>query len=544
MSKSKSSEARATHRSAASPTSGFSSMVQHQPFVGAVIDIGATGVRLAIGEVDGFGQLRLLDSLAMPVSLGVDTFVLGRIERKTMNAAVRALKMYRQKIDEYKIDLSAHVRVVATSAVREARNRLEFIDHVYNLTGLGVEPFDEADVHRVTYLEVLRVLEQHEALGRGITCVVEIGGGSTEILVLEERDVVFANTFRLGSLRMRRTLDAYRTPGDRVREIMEAEVARVGDRLERALAGRRPDRLLVMGGDMRLAAKLVQPQKQMDGVGMVVLEPLRQLFESVWSTSVDQLVGSYRLSIADAESLAPALLGYTHLANRLGQTELWVADTNLREGLLLDMAASGRAAKIRPQIMRSVESVAAKYAVDLQHAERVSLLAEQLLSELAAEFGLTDNCALILQIAAWLHEVGIYVNQRSYHKHSLYLIRSSEFFGIGARSLQLAALVARYHRRASPQPQHEIYSTLDRRDRATVCKLAGILRVAKALDVARRNRVPGFSAARLGQRLVLTVPGVTDLTLEDLELRQSGNLFEETFGLRVVLAVEDRLSNR
>lgn len=542
MPKPKSSDARVSGRGSMGGGGGFAAGVQHQPFLGAVVDIGATGVRLAIGEVDGFGRLRLLDSLAMPVSLGVDTFVLGRIERKTMHAAVRALRVYRQKIAEYKIDLGAHVRVVATSAVREARNRLEFIDHVYNLTGLAVEPFDEADVHRVTYLEVLRVMEQHESLGAGLTCVVEIGGGSTEILLLEDGDVMFANTFRLGSLRMRRTLDAYRTPGDRVREIMEAEVARVGDRLERALAGRQPDRLLVMGGDVRLAAKLVQPQQQTDGLGKVVLEPLRQLFESVWSTSVDQLVASYRLSIADAESLAPALLGYTHLANRLGQTELWVADTNLREGLLLDMAASGRSAKIRPQIIRSVEAVAAKYAVDLQHAEQVSRLAEQLLNDLAAEFGLTENCALILQVAAWLHEVGMYVNHRSYHKHSLYLIRSSEFFGINARVLQLAALVARYHRRASPQPQHEIYSTLDRRDRATVCKLAGILRVAKALDVARQNRVQAFSAARVGQRLVLTVPGVTDLTLEDLELRQSGSLFEETFGLRVFLATEDRLT--
>ncbi len=231
MSKSKSSDTRGSGRPAAGSLGGFTAGVQHQSFLGAVIDIGATGVRLAIGEVDGFGHLRLLDSLAMPVSLGVDTFVLGRIERKTMNAAVRALKVYRQKIAEYKIDLAAHVRVVATSAVREARNRLEFIDHVYNLTGLAVEPFDEADVHRVTYLEVLRIFEQHEGLGRGITCVVEIGGGSTEILLLEERDVIFANTFRLGSLRMRRTLDAYRTPGDRVREIMESEVARVGDRL-------------------------------------------------------------------------------------------------------------------------------------------------------------------------------------------------------------------------------------------------------------------------------------------------------------------------
>jgi exopolyphosphatase/guanosine-5'-triphosphate,3'-diphosphate pyrophosphatase len=134
----------------------------------------------------------------------------------------------------------------------------------------------------------------------------------------------------------------------------------------------------------------------------------------------------------------------------------------------------------------------------------------------------------------------MFVNIRSYHKHSLYLIRSSEFFGISARNLELAALVARYHRRASPQPQHEYYSGLDRKDRSIVCKLAAILRVSKALDVARNGRVKNFRLERSSNRLVIQVGGLQDVTLENLELQLSGTLFEDTFGLRVVLGTENR----
>jgi exopolyphosphatase/guanosine-5'-triphosphate,3'-diphosphate pyrophosphatase len=506
-------------------------------FFGAVVDIGATSLRMAIGEVNCEGRLRVIDELKLPVSLGMDTFTVGRIERKTATATVRALRLCRKKLAEFRLDTPTAVRVVATSAVREARNRVELIDHVFNLTGFEIEPLDEADVHRVTYLEVLGVFDKHPELSKGRTFAIEIGGGSTEAIVLQDRDVIFSNTFRMGSLRMRRTLDGFRTSRDRIREIMEGEVSRVGDRLEAAMGPNPPDQMLVMGGDIRLAADILYPNRPAADVETIDVNDLEQLFETIWATSTDQLVGNYRLSIADAESFAPALMAYTYLARRFKLSSLYLTDTNLREGLLLDMAGGGRAAKIRPQILASVRASATKYGIDEKHAEHVCKLSELIFRELAAEFSLTENCLLILQVAAWLHEVGMFVNVRSYHKHSLYLIRSSEFFGISAKNLLLAALVARYHRRAVPQPTHEFYGLLDRRDRATVCKLAAILRVAKSLDVSRHGRVAGFQMSRSGARLVLEVKNVSDLTLENLELQQLGSLFEDTFGLKLVLTI-------
>lgn len=301
-------------------------------FFGAVIDIGATSLRMAIGEVNSEGRLRIVDELKLPVSLGMDTFTVGRIERKTASATVRALRICRQKLAEFRLDSPVAVRVVATSAVREARNRVELIDHVFNLTGFEIEPLDEADVHRVTYLEVLGVFDQHPELSSGRTFAIEIGGGSTEALVLQDRDVLYSNTFRMGSLRMRRTLEGFRTSDDRIREIMEAEVSRVGDRMAAAIGSSAPDQMLVMGGDIRLAADILYPNRPSADVESINVDDLEQLFELVWSTSTDQLVGQHRLSIADAESFAPALMAYTHLARRFKLKSISLTDTNLREG--------------------------------------------------------------------------------------------------------------------------------------------------------------------------------------------------------------------
>jgi exopolyphosphatase/guanosine-5'-triphosphate,3'-diphosphate pyrophosphatase len=157
--------------------------------------------------------------------------------------------------------------------------------------------------------------------------------------------------------------------------------------------------------------------------------------------------------------------------------------------------------------------------------------------QLRDEHQLSSRHEVILYLAGLLHEIGLFVSNRSYHKHTMYLVRNSELFGLGRRDQLLAAMVARYHRRASPQPTHEGYATLDREGRVAVAKLSAILRVAIALDESRSQRIHEVVVSREAGRLVISVPRVEDLSLEQLALKQSGSLFEETYGLPVLLRV-------
>jgi exopolyphosphatase/guanosine-5'-triphosphate,3'-diphosphate pyrophosphatase len=187
------------------------------------------------------------------------------------------------------------------------------------------------------------------------------------------------------------------------------------------------------------------------------------------------------------------------------------------------------------QILRSAMDLGRKFEYDEPHAVHVAELCSKLFTQLKDEHQLPPRSEVILRVAALLHEIGLFVSNRSYHKHSLYLIRNSELFGLGKRDLLLAAMVARYHRRASPQPTHEGYNTLDRDERVAVAKMAAILRLADALDESRSQRIQELACLREGGRLVISIPGVEDLSLEQLALKQSGALFEETFGLTVLL---------
>lgn len=138
-----------------------------------------------------------------------------------------------------------------------------------------------------------------------------------------------------------------------------------------------------------------------------------------------------------------------------------------------------------------------------------------------------------------MHDIGSFINTKSRHKHSMFLIQNSEFFGIGSADLELIALVARYHRGAPPQPLHEGYAKLDRLQRVATSKLAAMLRVAKALDVSQNGRIDSFTCRLDLHRLYLHVPDVADISIESLELSQAGELYEDIFGKRIVLTIAE-----
>ena len=172
-----------------------------------------------------------------------------------------SLKSYRKILEEYQITHPDNIRVVATSAVREARNRLAFIDRVYIATGMEVEPIDEAEVNRVTYLGVQPYL-QDKSFADARTIVTEVGGGSTELLLVNHGNVLFADTFRLGSLRLRKSLEGYHAPPDKVRRIMENQIQRMVDEVRERIPSDGQVNMIGLGGDMRFAASQLLPDWQ------------------------------------------------------------------------------------------------------------------------------------------------------------------------------------------------------------------------------------------------------------------------------------------
>jgi len=511
---------------------------ENAPRLFAVIDVGATAVRMEIAELLEGGFIHTIEQLHHAVHLGKDTFTTGRIQQSTIEECVNILKNYRRVMEEYGITDASQIRAVATSSVREASNRDTFLDRVYIAARINLEVIEETEETRLTYLGVQDILAHHPDLQKGDLLVVEVGGGDSELLLVQNGFVTFSNTYRLGSLRMRETLDSRHTPAARLYETFLKHIQLTVDQIQRSVPVEKTPVLVAISGDARFAASHLSPQWQEASIVRIDVKSFSTFARKVASLGVDELVRKYRMGFQEAETVGPALMGYAQLAKAFGVDQLVVPKSSLRHGLLREAIGSGAWTQaLETQVIHSAVSLGHKYGFDERHGTQVADLSVRLFRELQSEHQLGVRHERLLRLAAILHEVGLFINSRSHHKHSMYIILNSDLFGMSRSDMNVIALIARYHRRAAPQPYHEGYTLLSRDDRMIVSKLSAILRVADALDRNHMQQVRELTFTRSRGALSILVHDVEDLSLERVALKEKGSMFEEVYGLKVTLEV-------
>ena len=501
----------------------------------AVIDVGTTALRMDIAEVSAAGDLNVLDSLQQTTHLGHDTFSGGRIRRTTIEECVEVLKGYRQVMSEHGITHEDQIRAVGTSSILEADNRDAFLDRIYVATRINVIPVEESEVNRLTYVALYGLMEKEPALKAGNVLIVEVGGGSTKLLLIQNGIVAHASTFRLGAIRMRETLEKYRTPKDRIRAVIDQDLQRTVEQIQQSVPVNTVHSVVAVAGDVYLAMSRLVPGWQAAQVARINTGSFAAV-EKEAVVSPDDLVRKHRIPFHEAETAGPALLEYIRIARAFKAKQIIVSSLSLRQGLLVDAAASNRwTDSFVGQVLHSAMSLGEKYSFDRNHATCVMDLCAALFRELQPEHQLDARYGVLLKVAAILHEIGSFVSNRSHHKHSMYLIMNSDVFGISRDDMLLVALVARYHRRSLPRITHEGFAQLDREMRVVVSKLAAILRVADALDRSHSQRIRDLVLTRESDQFVITSGNAEDVTLERLSLEEKSGMFEDLYGRRIIL---------
>jgi exopolyphosphatase / guanosine-5'-triphosphate,3'-diphosphate pyrophosphatase len=502
----------------------------------AVIELGTTSIRMAVAQIGRNRQPVILDSLQQPVALGKDTFSRGSIERPVIESCVKALRNFGRVLEEYGIRSESDIQAVATSAMREASNRDAVLDRIYIGAGIAVRVIDQAEISRYMYLAVRPVLEAQSFWKRSDTVVVELGGGSTEAMTFRRGRVGSSFMFRIGSLRIRKMLDDYRFGIERQNKILRSTVEQFVGQIADSIGPLRNPTLIALGGEARFACSWLNPGWDLKGLARIGSASLARLTRDVLGHTADEIVRQYEITYPDADTVGPVLLAYSRLAARLGLRQIHVCDASLRNGVLNEMAAGGAwTEEFKQQIINSALELGRKYDANLRHAQYVARISSLIFAAMQDEHRLDPRYGVLLHVAALLHEAGQFIGRSSHHKHSMYIILGSDLFGLGSDDIMLTALVARYHRRAHPNPAHEHYIDLDREDRIRVTKLAAILRVADSLDTGNMQRVTDPQVRIVDGRLVIASSEAQDFTLERMRLREKAQLFELVYGMEVAL---------
>lgn len=510
------------------------------PQTAAAIDIGTNAVRMAIAQIYPDNRIDVLEQMSRPCRLGHDTFRTGKLSRETVGSLLSILRDFRQVLSTYGVEL---IRAVATSAVSEASNRDAVLDRIGRTVDLDIDVIEPVEQSRLTVSAVRHSVEGQIDLSKGTSLIVDVGGGSTRITMLKRGQIAASHDFDIGSVRMQDMLLTSNEPPLRAADTLRKHVFNTVQFAKKSMGLRKIRTFIAIGGGARFAAQHAGGRLLLSDLSEVDREDLERFIQKTVTLAPDVLARTYNTSILDAERLIPGLLVYNALLEATGVNTMIVTNVTMREGLLLDLpryVTGLEDPELTESILTSARTIAEKYSDDARHSAQVAELSVRIFDALGKDHGLKPRHRLLLQVAAQLHEIGKFVGSRGHHRHSQYLISHSEILGLRRADIRVVAQVARYHRGGPPKSSHLEYTSMPRRQRIVINKLAAILRVADALYKGHLLPVDEFDLKRQGNELVVSVGGTADMNLARRALAVKSDLLEDIFGITTRLEQNQR----
>lgn len=498
----------------------------------AAIDVGSNGFRLVIGEIDAERKLTIVESIREPIRLGQDVFAGGQIPDETIERAGEAFRRFKELIDRHG---AKWTRAVATSAVREASNRDFLVDRVAQASGIEISVIGAEEEARLIYLAVAARIPLAGKLGM----LIDIGGGSAEITLTSDGQIMTTESFRMGAVRLLQVLEEKRNGTKKFNQLVREYADAAQKRIQKEIGSRTIGICIGTGGNIESLGDLRRDVLGKESNALILADELDELVRRLQGMTYEQRIQELLLRPDRADVIVPAAIVVQKILSVAKVGEMLIPNVGLKDGLLIDMIQELYGEKKgahRDQVMASALQIGRKYLFDEQHGTTTAKHAVKLFDETRQLHHLGMEFRILLEVAALLHDIGHFINMTAHHKHTLYLLSATPVIGLTPAQLAVVANVARYHRKSSPKPSHDQYQALSSKDRVVVSKLAALLRLADAMDNEHSSRVADFDVAYRKPKLTLTLKGEGDLLLERWSLARKATMFAEVFSTRVVVS--------
>jgi exopolyphosphatase/guanosine-5'-triphosphate,3'-diphosphate pyrophosphatase len=501
----------------------------------AAIDIGSNSIKLVVVDAAASDSFAVLTREREMVRLGHETLLKGYIGRAAILRAAECIKRFRSIAEARGAE---SIVATATASVREANNAANFIRAIEQKTGVRVEVLSGIEEARLIGLAASQGCSQKG----GATLNIDIGGGSTEISIFRDGQPVSLFSIKLGAVGLtERFLKSDPPRADQLNE-MRAEIQSALDRPARELSEHNWDAATGTSGTILAIGAALRPRSTAgNGASAQPVEWIINRKELThWNAALCVMNAAQRREIAGlmpkrAEIIVAGGQVLEATMRALKIKSLRTCDWALREGVIIDRLREWEAESrpptpdIHDQKLRGVHAVGKRFGYEEAHSQQVARLAERIFDALSPGANLTRHQRLLLSAAALLHDVGYHIAHESHHKHSFYLIENSELTGFSESERGVIANIARYHRGSHPKERHSHYMALSAADRETVCHLAGILRVADALDRRHDSRVKDVQCKRVKNVFHIQLASASECNHE-LELAERRlDLFEDAF---------------
>jgi len=501
----------------------------------AAIDVGSNSIRMEAAEVVPGQPVRILASEREVTRLGESVFRSGSVSEEALKATCAVLArmcgIYRR------LDVVG-VRAVATSAIRDTHNQREFVARASDAAGAPVEIISGREEARLIHLGV----ESNWPQAGKRTLILDIGGGSAEIIASEGGRLREAFSKPLGAVRLREIFLKDDPPAQRqlhqmheyIQEKLANAVARLGH------AGW--DRVIATSATASAVASAVArvQRAKRDEIDRlrVSTSQVRRLYERIAELNLVGRRAVTGIGPRRAEIIVPGVAVLLEFLNEFHLPAFFYSRAGVRDGIIADLAARNVGAELsrldRDQ-RREVEEMSRRYGVPLERARRVAELASLLFTALQPLHVLPPANGKLLEAAAYLHDVGHFVSNIGHHKHSHYVVANSDIAGFTERERILIAMLCRYHRKSLPSPMHNAFQTLSPDEKRTLMMTIPILRLADNLDRGHEPHIQRVECHLRDGEVVLQVHSRGDVDLEQWAAERVGEAFRQIYNRSVTV---------
>ena len=457
----------------------------------AAIDIGTNSIHMVVVKINAqIPSFRIIAKEKDMVRLGDRDPQTGNLTDVAIGRAFAALKRCKDLAQSLKAD---QIIAVATSASREAPNGQQFIQRIEDELGIVVDLISGQEEARRIYLGVLSGME----FGEKYHAIIDIGGGSTEIILADSEDARFLSSTKVGAVRLTKQFITS-DPVDnneflKLQGYIQGMLERPVDEFKNELQpGEKPILVGTSGTAETIAMIHSEMAKKSEPLTLngyqIPREDIEDILKKLLKMNYEERVSIGGMSERRAEIIIAGVTIMLEAMKMLDIDTLTLCERALREGIIVDwMLQHGyienRLAYQGKVRSRNIYKIAHKYQVNIPHAETIAGFALEIFDSTYGQLHCWEDLEReFLWSAAIVHNCGLYISHSAHHKHSYYLIRNAELLGFSEIEIELIAEIARFHRKSKPKRKHEIYATLSDRNRKIVKQLSAILRIAIALD--------------------------------------------------------------
>ncbi|MBI1795896.1 MAG: Ppx/GppA family phosphatase [Candidatus Eisenbacteria bacterium] len=513
----------------------------------AALDIGTNSIHMVIADTTPLGTFEVFDREREVVQIGRGSFDDGRLRAEQIQRTSQALARFCDLARRHDVDT---ILCTATAAVREARNGGAFLRAARRASGVSPRVIPAEEEGRLIYLAVRAAIQLDEAPA----LIVDIGGGSMQLVVGTRDRLLLATCAPVGALRLNELLEPADPPAHDDLARMRRRVRRhTAEALERVREWK-PTRVYGCSGSIHALAQAAHWKdtgQALEHVNEFALtyEALQRTTRRLARMTTREREALPGIDAQRAEIILPGAVVLEHVLESLDAPAIVLSDYGVREGIVTDYIGRhgreiSRLAAVADLPLRSVLGLLGKLSADGPHPQHVTLLALALYDELHVIHELPDEARALLHYAALLHDAGTAIGHDGHLDHSYYIIRNGGLRGLSAEAIEIVACVARYHGRRRPRKRDEAYAALAPAARRTVRWLAGLLRIAEALDRSHYQLVRALRVTRRHRGISILVSTRHDARLEIWAARRRTALLERLIGGSVRVAVDPSADTR